>query len=277
MGASRVVRKATAFPPGKASSGPEQETSALSAEEKTPSGRDDRLIELSLLAGGLAHEIRNPLSTLRMNLQLLDEDLRRPQLNGDVVRRACERIGTLQREIQRLSDVLDDFLRFARMPTPEFQPHDMNEVVAGVLRFIAPEAQRQKINILTSYGDLPTCHVDKDLFTQALLNVLLNAQQAMPNGGDLMVRTTAEGDRVRINIADTGHGIPEEVLPRIFEPYFSTKREGTGLGLCTVKRILEEHGAHVQVHSQVKKGTSFDIVLPVLTPTPDEPRGVPGG
>lgn len=224
---------------------------------------DTKLVELSRLAGGLAHEIRNPLSTLNLNLQLLDEDLNHPQPDGDSVRRCRERIGVLRHEVQRLSDILDDFLRFARMPKPHKIPCDVNGIVAEILRFIGPEARRNNVNILTSYGNLPLCMVDKDLLKQALLNVLLNAEQAMAEGGDVMVRTTVEGDEIRISIADTGHGIAPEVRARIFEPYYSTKKQGTGLGLSLVKRVAEEHGGRIQVHSGGRKGACFDIILPV--------------
>ena len=224
--------------------------------------QDAKFVELSRLAGGLAHEIRNPLSTLNLNLQLLDEDLSRA--DDGSLRRSRERIDVLRREVQRLSDILDDFLRFARMPKPHRIPCDVNGIVKEVLRFLGPEARRNNVNLLANYGNLPLCMVDKDLLKQALLNLLLNAEQAMPDGGDIMVRTTSEDDEIRISIADTGHGIPPDVLPKIFDPYFSTKKEGTGLGLSMVKRIAEEHGGRIQVHPNASKGACFDIILPVV-------------
>ena len=219
-------------------------------------------MELSLLAGGLAHEIRNPLSTLKINLQLLEEDLTKPH-DGDGLRRASDKLDALRREVQRMSDILDDFLRFARMPTVETAPRDVNAIVAEVVRFMGAAARRNGINILAGYGNLPLCMADKDLLKQALLNILINAEQAMPAGGDIMVRTSAEGDNIRISIADTGGGIRDDVMQRIFDPYFSTKSDGTGLGLSTAKRIVEQHGGRIEVHSQVSHGSCFDIILPV--------------
>jgi len=204
-----------------------------------------KLVELSRLAGGLAHEIRNPLSTVNLNLQLLEEDLAASASDPEALRRSRRRLDRLRGEVRHLSDVLDDFLRFARMPRPRRRCQDVNALVEDVVS---------------------SCAVDADLLKQAVLNLLINAQQAMPDGGQIMVRTWADGDAVKISIADTGHGMDPETLARIFEPYFSTKREGTGLGLPTVKRIVEEHGGHIEVHSERHRGTSFTLALPCPAP-----------
>jgi len=222
----------------------------------------DKLVELSKLAGGLAHEIRNPLSTLNINLQLLEEDLTRSASEKEAIGRSRQRIAALRREVRRLSDVLDDFLRFARMPKPQLAAEDINEIVREVVRFIGPEARHNRANILTSCGDIPPCLVDRDLLEQAILNIIINAEQAMPGGGDIMIRTSFSDGNARISIADTGMGIPVKVLPHVFEPYYSTKKDGTGLGLSTVKRIVEEHGGGIEVHTEPNKGSCFTIGLP---------------
>jgi len=230
-----------------------------------------KLVELSRLAGGLAHEIRNPLSTVNLNLQLLEEDLAASACDPEALRRSRRRLDRLRGEVRRLSDVLDDFLRFARMPRPRRRRQDVNALVEEVVSFTRPEARQRNVALLTSFGPLPSCAVDADLLKQAVLNLLINAQQAMPDGGQIMVRTWADGDAVKISIADTGHGMDSETLARIFEPYFSTKREGTGLGLPTVKRIVEEHGGHIEVHSERHRGTSFTLTLPC--PAPERAAG----
>jgi signal transduction histidine kinase len=228
-----------------------------------------RLVELSKLAGGLAHEIRNPLSAVTLNLQLLDEDLGKPEVNGDIVRRSRKRIQSVREEVRRLSDVLDDFLRFARMPRPELIPTDLNRVVADVLRFLSPEIRRNKVTLRVSYGDLPQSLMDANLIKQALLNVFLNAQQAMPDGGEIMVRTAINGDELHVTVADTGAGVPPEVQARLFEPYFSTKPKGSGLGLSQVKRIVEEHGGRVEFFSEPQKGSCFTLAFPVRDVAPE--------
>ena len=223
---------------------------------------DSKLVELSRLAGGLAHEIRNPLSTVNLNLQLLEEDLASSHCDQDAIRRCRRRLDRLRNEVNRLSDVLDDFLRFARMPAPVPEPHDVNDLVSDVISFAQPEARRRDVTILSGLGSLPPCPVDPDLLKQALLNLLINAQQAMPSGGKIMVRTWADDDGVKISVADTGHGMDAQLIQRIFDPYVSTKPQGTGLGLPTVKRIIKEHAGRIEVHSELNKGTSFTLALP---------------
>jgi len=220
----------------------------------------ERLAYVGTLAGGLAHEIRNPLGTISLNLQLLAEELRRDETPEG--QRARRRLETLRRETQRLNDILEDFLRFARSPKLELVETDLNQVVAEVLEFQQPEAASRGVRIRTAFGNIPRVRLDADLFRQALLNITINAEQAMPNGGDLMVRTARHHDRVQLDIIDTGTGIPPDVLPRVFDAYFSTKANGTGLGLPTAKRIIEEHGGTILLHSELGKGTCVTISLP---------------
>ena len=217
---------------------------------------------VSRLAGGLMHEIRNPLSTLNLNLQLLAEDLRHPASAEPDARRALKRIEALQRETNRLQEILDDFLRFARGHQLELAEHDLNKLVGEVVSFITPEARHQGIQVMTGYGNIPKCKLDSGLFKQALLNILINAQQAMPDGGDLMIRTSCDKEGVRLDVTDTGAGMSKEETDKAFEVYYSTKKSGTGLGLPTSKRIIEEHGGTISVHSEPGKGSVFSILLP---------------
>lgn len=223
-----------------------------------------RLAYLGSLAGGLAHEIKNPLSTLNINLQLLEEDLEKNDVSP---KRISTRLEGLRREVKRLQEVLDDFLRFARGYDLHPAQESVNEVVDEVLDFVGPETRQKHINIIRGAdANIKPVELDRNLIKQAFLNILINAEQAMPEGGDLMVRTVGEQDGARIEFTDTGTGISPENLGRIWDVYFSTKRGGTGLGLPTARRIIEEHHGSIEVHSEVGKGSCFTIRLPLRQP-----------
>ena len=238
---------------------------ACEAEDRV---RDsERLAYVGQLAGGLAHEIKNPLSTLSLNLQLLAEDW--DEVEGSHASRATRRIEVLQHESERLAGVLDDFLRFARGHDLSPLPGDLLAVVDEVLEFFAPEAQQEGVDVRRDLKPLPRVALDADSVKQALFNLLLNAQQAMPEGGQIFVQTAARNGDVYVHITDTGCGIPREEVEAIFRPYHSTKQGGTGLGLPTSRRIIEEHGGSLRVDSEVGKGSRFTIRLPAL-PEDDE-------
>ena len=222
-----------------------------------------RLATLGALAGGLAHEIKNPLSTLSINLQLLEEDLQRA---GEHAGGKClARIATLRREVRRLEEVLEDFLRYARPHELKLVPADVNRLLDEMLDFVSPEATQSGVRISRGFAPgLPPVRIDAAVLKQAFLNIVINAKQAMPTGGELMVRTRPARKGIEIDFIDTGVGIPAENLPRIWDVYFSTKQKGTGLGLPTARRIIEEHGGTVRVHSEVGKGTCFTVFLPSL-------------
>ena len=226
-----------------------------------------RMAYLGALAGGLAHEIRNPLSTMKVNLQLLREELAR--LEDQRVERASRRVETLEKAVRRLEEIVNDFLKFARGFDLELEPLDLNALIDEVVVFIEPETQRHRIDLRTAYDpSLPKVPVDRKDLQQALLNLLLNARQAIEETGqpgELFVTTHGGAGEVTINITDTGPGIPAEVLPKIFDVYFSTKRGGTGLGLPTCRRIIEEHGGRLTVESEPGKGTAFTILLPATS------------
>lgn len=219
--------------------------------------------DVAMLARGLAHEIKNPLSTMSVNLQLLKEEI---QDDGtEKGRRILKKIEVLQKESSRLEEILNDFLRFTKEQELELEEHDINTVMDEVLDFITPEAQLQSIKIHKLYDPaLPKCRVDDKLIKQAILNIFINAQEAMPKGGNLTVKTLLNKKGIQIDIADTGVGIPSDKINKIFQPYFSTKKTGTGLGLPTAKRIIEKHKGTLTVHSKEGKGTKFSILLPVI-------------
>ena len=216
------------------------------------------------LTSGLAHEIRNPLSTLNLNLQLLAEDLNRPETETE--RRTARKLEVLQHETGRLEEILDSFLRFAGRMELQKKRLDAAEMIRDLLDFYEPQATQKRITVRETIPDgLPAIDADPDLLKQAMLNIILNAQAAMSDGGELMVVARAESGGLNISITDTGSGISEERLGRIFEAYYSSRPGGTGLGLPTVKRIVAEHGGTIDVASEVGRGTQFVIWLPAFS------------
>jgi signal transduction histidine kinase len=224
----------------------------------------DQYTEIARLAGGLAHEIKNPLSTIRLNMELLAEDFAENEENPQY-RRALAKVKVVQRECQRLQDLLDDFLKFAKVRTLKLEPSNLNEQVRQVLRFFQPKARQSRIEVLEFLAaDLPTVLLDREVFHGAFLNLVINAQQAMPNGGQLVVRTNHTADGVALDLIDTGCGMDKDTLPQIFDAFFSTKPGGTGLGLPTTRKIIEAHGGQILVQSELGRGTQFTIKLPTL-------------
>lgn len=222
----------------------------------------DQYTEIARLAGGLAHEIKNPLSTIRLNMELLSEDLGDAKTPAE--RRALKRVEVVERECQRLQALLDDFLHYAKVRRLHLEPSDLNHQIEDVLEFFAPEAHQAGVQIVRYLdADLPHVMLDREAFRRALLNLIINAKQAMPDGGQLVVRTSSEGDHVAIYLIDTGHGMDDRTASKMFEAFFSTKPGGSGLGLPTTQKIIAGHGGRISVQSEVGRGTQFTIELPV--------------
>jgi two-component system sensor histidine kinase HydH len=221
----------------------------------------ERLAELGTLTGGLAHEIKNPLSTIQLNLQLLREDLPEGEPSTG---RIVNRLTTVQKEASRLRDILDDFLRFAGKMELDRRPADVNRLLEEMVDFFHPQAQIQRVQLRLrpAAGEL-VVPLDERHMKQALLNLMINAVHAMPAGGELILSARREGDRAVIDVIDTGRGIEPDALPKIFQAYYSTKKGGHGLGLAISKRVVEEHGGTLSAVSEVGKGTNFRIELPV--------------
>ncbi len=222
----------------------------------------ERLAELGTLTGGLAHEIKNPLSTIQLNLQLLREDLPDHEPSTG---RIVNRLTTVQKEASRLRDILDDFLRFAGKMELDRRPVDVNRLLEEMVDFFHPQAQLQRVQLRVKRGDRElVVPLDERMMKQALLNLMINALHAMPQaGGEIILSAARDGDRAAIDVTDTGRGMDPEVLQRIFQAYYSTKKGGHGLGLAISKRIVEEHGGTIGAVSEVGKGTRFRIELPV--------------
>jgi signal transduction histidine kinase len=221
----------------------------------------DQYTEIAALAGGLAHEIKNPLSTIRLNMELLAEEFADP--DDPKQRRARQRIDRVQRECQRLEDLLKSFLEFARVRRLNLLPADLNQLVGEILEFYRPQAAAGRIDLVTFLDpDLPPVRIDREPLRAAILNLILNAQQAMPDGGRLMVRTRTTSKGAALDLIDTGTGIDPATLGRVFEAFYSTKRGGTGLGLPTTRKIIEAHDGRIYAQSAVGRGTQFTIELP---------------
>lgn len=223
----------------------------------------DQYTEIARLAGGLAHEIKNPLSTILLNMELLAEDV--DAIDAPEARRARRKIDVVERECRRLESLLNDFLNFARAHNLELEACDVNREIREIVDFFRPKAEESKIEIVAYLAaDLPSVMLDKSSFHRALLNLVLNAQQAMPRGGQLVIRTRSTGDEVAIDLIDTGTGIEQKNLDNLFDAFFSTKRGGSGLGLATTRKIIQAHGGRISVQSELNFGTQFTVTLPCL-------------
>lgn len=222
--------------------------------------QSERLAELGTLTGGLAHEIKNPLSTVQLNLQLLEEDV---AADRNASPRVVSRLATITREASRLRDILDDFLRYAGRIELQRTPTDLNQLLGELVDFLYPQAQLARVQLRQTPNETPVvANVDSRLIKQAALNLMLNALQLMTTGGELIVGAKREDGRIILSFTDTGPGISVEDQEKIFQAYYSKRKGGTGLGLAMTQRIAKEHGGCVRLTSALGKGSRFEIVLP---------------
>ena len=217
--------------------------------------------ELATLAGGLAHEIRNPLSTIGMNLELLAEELEND--DSQRARRMLRRIANLQGECRNLEEILNAFLQFARAGELHLSDGNLNTIVSDYVDFLEPQANSMEVELRPHLdSDLPVVMLDKSLMRQALVNLCRNAIEAMPEGGSIDLLTRTRGEDVVLEIIDTGKGMDEKTRAQMFQAFFSTRSGGSGLGLPTVRKIVEAHHGRISCESEVGKGTRFTITLP---------------
>lgn len=229
--------------------------------------KSERLAAVGELATKVTHELRNPLSTIRLNAELLAEEL--AEAGVDPGTEAQETLKSITVEVERLAELTEDYLRFARLPTSQPQVGDLNELVEAVVEFQRDELEAAGVEIELRLAEgLPPVQMDAAQLRRALLNLIRNAREAMEGGPRraLGVQTSADAQRVLLTIQDTGCGISEQVAARIFEPFFSTKSHGTGLGLPLTHQIIEEHGGTLACRSVVGEGTCFSISLPTSAP-----------
>lgn len=246
------------------------------AEERAR--RQERLAELGALTGGLAHEIKNPLSTIGLNVQLASEAISDSQLPEDDKATLVRRVETVSREATRLANILNDFLRFAGRIKLAPVEVDTREIVEELVDFYRPQCELHRVVLRANLPTSPAlARVDPALVKQALLNLLINATQAMSATDaptrELLVRIETLPTLVAIHVIDTGPGIPPEKHAEIFRPYVTGRKGGSGLGLAVTRRIIEEHGGHIDLFSEVGKGTDFIVRLPVHGPAETAPDG----
>ena len=223
------------------------------------------VVEMAELAGGLAHELRNPLSTMMVNLKLLAENLQDDSAGfEDVRRRALLKVDVLRRQAERLQSLFDDFLNLATPYNLQRSPCDLNKVVLRLVEFFEPMLKSSGIVLDVSLGgEAITVNADEKLLSQALLNLVVNAQEAMPQGGTLTISIARNDSHAEICVADTGIGIAEKHRDRVLRPFFSTKSKGTGLGLSITRRIIQEHSGELTFRRHEPQGTMFTIRLPL--------------
>ncbi len=219
----------------------------------------ERLATIGKMAAHITHEIRNPLSSIGLNVELLEEEI-----EGHGNKESAALVTAIKAEIDRLSRISEQYLSVARRPRPKFASERIDDLVRELLAFVGPELTRAKVNLHIETDDsIKEVHLDESQLRQALLNLVRNAREAMQNGGDLYVRVLAlEPAAVEIVIEDSGVGIPENVIANVFDPFFTTKARGTGLGLAVTREIIEAHGGHISCERREPHGTRFRIWLP---------------
>lgn len=232
----------------------------------------EKLSALHTLSAGVAHELRNPLSAMDLNLHLLEEEL---QEQGPLKRRTAHYLQILNAECRRLSAILDNFMKFARPSSIDTHEVDVHRVIEHIVALMQLEAQEHRIHLEhTIEKDLPPVLGDETQISQVLVNVVVNAFHALAEGGCCHITATtctADGKRwVEITVRDTGVGIPEEALPRLFDPFYTTKPSGSGLGLAIAYRIMQDHGGLISVSSAPATGTSVALRFPALVTQPQE-------
>ncbi len=218
--------------------------------------RADRLSALGELSAGMAHEIRNPLGSIKGAVEIIKDDYAPDEAKYEFIQ-------ILLKETDRLNQIVQEFLGFARPKQPEFRQADLNEAIESVLALTAQEARKAGVKVEKRLDpSIGRRSLDAGLLKQAFLNLALNAIQAMPGGGVLIVESALRGGVIVVKIIDTGVGISEENRKKLFSPFFTTKKNGTGLGLAITYRIIENHKGRISVASEPGKGTTFSVELP---------------
>jgi len=221
-----------------------------------------RYEELAELAGSLAHEIKNPLSVIHMNIDLLSEDLL--EINSPISRRSLDRVDIVRSQCERMEGLLRDFLRYTRLTNIDLVSGSLNEQVEMVLRAYQAQANADHIDIEKYLdADLPAIKLHSDSLQAALMNLVKNALEAMEPGGQLWARTYTTRTGVALDLIDSGSGVDDHTVMHMFEPFYSTKDGGSGLGLPTARKIIEAHGGRISVQSELGRGTKFTLEFPV--------------
>ena len=248
----------------------QQRTAALQAEIQERKRLEvakiqaERLAMVGTMAAQVAHEVRNPLGSITLNLDLLQKEISHlAERGGHSPEESRDLVTEMREEIHRIQNVLEEYLQFARLPKPQLRPMDLNELLAQKLDFMNGTFERARVKCQTHFDPaVSSINADAGQLWQATLNLIRNSLDAMPDGGELTVGTWREGGQVRLRVTDTGKGMSEDQLDKVFAPFFTTKPGGTGLGLALVQQITSEHGGHLECESVQGKGSTFTIFLP---------------
>jgi len=250
--------------------------------------QSERFAAIGQLAAHVAHEIRNPLSSIELNLDLLADEIatatemnlpveeksltkslakRDPDLSGRALESKSgetrELLRAIRVEVERLNSIVSEYLAFARLPRFEFELESLNALLNTFCKFVEPQLRQAKVTLKTDLdSNVPHTLLDAEQIQRALHNFFKNAIEAMPQGGEFSIQTRLESDQIVLRIFDTGHGIPPTDLPHIFDPFFTTKKGGTGLGLPLAQEIIKQHQGTIYCESVPGKGTQFTIILP---------------
>jgi two-component system, sporulation sensor kinase E len=224
--------------------------------------QNEYLASMTTMAASIAHEIKNPLAAMSIHVQLMEKHLKK---NGSMTEAEADRyLKVLDEEIGRLNSIVVDFLFAVRPMNTQLRLGDLRATIQNVVDFVKPEMKEHGVKVVTVFSSSVTrVEYDDKLVTQVLLNLVKNAMNAMKDGGTVTLSLELDGDNVLLKVADTGCGIPEENISKIFEPYFTTKSDGTGLGLTIVYKVMKEHKGDVSVVSKVGEGSCFTLSFPV--------------
>ena len=228
----------------------------------------ERLATIGKMAAHVTHEIRNPLSSIGLNLELLEEEL----VAGDAGAEAKQLLAAIKGEVDRLSRIAEQYLSVARRPAPRLERERVDDLVRELVAFVRPELERAGVSVALTVDDgLPDVALDEAQVRQALLNLVRNAREAMPKGGEVAIGVRkAVGGGVDVLVDDEGAGIPEDVRASIFDPFFTTKQRGTGLGLAVTREIVEAHRGAIACEARERGGTRFRIHLPAFEGARDD-------
>lgn len=222
----------------------------------------ERMNALTMLAAGVAHEIGNPLNSLNIHLQLMERKLKK-KADPELAQELGESLEIARSEIKRLDFIVEKFLSAIRPTSPQVELADLNEILQESIQFLEPELADRDVNVrLQLHTDLPLLNLDRDQVKQVFYNLVRNAAQAIGSDGEIAIQTDFDDQQVSVSVSDTGEGIAPEQLGQVFEPYFTTKKTGSGLGLLIVHRIVREHGGEIEFESEQSEGTRVTIYLP---------------
>ncbi|WP_437325715.1 ATP-binding protein [Sorangium sp. So ce381] len=230
----------------------------------------ERLAAIGKMAAHVTHEIRNPLSSIGLNLELLEEEVARASAADmpdaelrPVMKESAQLVTAIRAEVDRLSRIAEQYLSVARRPRPRLEPERVDDLVQELVAFVRPELDRAGVAVRVEVEEAgPEILLDESQIRQALLNLLRNAREAMPKGGEIVVSVSFSSGAATIAVDDTGPGVPEELRASIFDPFFTTKQRGTGLGLAVTRDIIEAHGGTISCEPREAGGTRFRIALP---------------